>query len=78
MLYIGSKAIGFDVAADMSLPVDTTPSLYDTSAPASPSVVHPVYDTSAPASSSVVHPAPHLQMVNNPLKSSCYSGILMY
>ena len=64
MLYIGSKAIGFDVAADMSLPVDTTPSLYDTSAPASPSVVHP---------------APHLQMVNNhTLKSFCYSGILMY
>ena len=50
MLYIGSKAIGFDVAADMSLPVDTTPSLYDISAPASPST----------------------------LKSSCYSGILMY
>ena len=46
MLYIGSKAIGFDVAA-MSLPDDTTP------------------DTSAPASLST-------------LKSSCYSGILMY
>ena len=45
MLYIGSKAIGFDVAADMSLPVDTIPSLYDTSAPASPSVVHPVFSS---------------------------------
>ena len=36
---------GRELKNPISLPVDTIPSLYDTSAPASPSVVHPVFSS---------------------------------